>query len=55
MWYNFTFTSGANPYICINLKSAVENIKHYKRKGYKVEKQENGFYLVHDKRKEGNE
>lgn len=47
-WYHFTFTSGANPYICINWKSAEKNIRHYKRKGYKVERIDKTFYLVYD-------
>lgn len=48
MWYHFTFSSGANPYICINYKDACRNIRHWKRKGYKVEKLDEGFYLVFD-------
>lgn len=48
MWYHFNFTSGANPYICVNYKDACRNIRFWKRKGYKVEKIQEGYYLVHD-------
>lgn len=48
MWYHFTFTSGANPYVAMDEKNAKKNIRHWKRKGFRVEELEKRFYLVYD-------
>lgn len=36
MWYHFSFTSGANPYIAKTEEEAKKKIRSWKRKGYEV-------------------
>lgn len=49
MWYHFEFTSGANPFIAFEEKTAKKNVKFWRKKGWSVEKIIDGFYRVYDK------
>ena len=48
MWYHFSFASGGNPYIAMSASKKDSLIRKYRNRGVKVERIENGFYLVHD-------
>lgn len=50
MWFHFSFTSGCNPFIATNEKTAKNAIRKFRRHGFRVEKIQQGFYLVHDTR-----
>lgn len=48
MWYHFTFVSGSNPYIAKTEQESKKKLRHWKRKGFRVEELEKRFYLVYD-------